>query len=80
MELAKLTGDAFQNDEQGKEDFQFGRDQLYFALRTEKGDFAIGLNDVLSCLHVAEELNELPKIDQKWWHEVSLLYQTGKIE
>lgn len=65
MVRAQLTGAAFQNDSV-KEGFHVLSDQMYFVLEAGEETFCLGLKDILACIQVAEEQNELPKLPPGW--------------
>lgn len=76
--IAKLTGRAAQDDETFKAEGGFvpKRDQFYFELQQSKDGttFLIGLEDILKCLRLMEEIGELPEIGGKWWSQINSLY------
>ena len=67
MEKVVLTGEAFQDDNPKNIDFIPERDQLYFVMQKGDDKFAMGMQDVLRCLFVAEYLGEVPEIPTSWW-------------
>jgi len=73
MEIAKVTGEAVQN-EINDGNFVVERDQLYFALKSDSGEYLLGLSDILRCLKVAEKIGELPELPKGWWTSVRILY------
>lgn len=74
--IAILTGTAIQDDESYKSDGGFipERDQYYFELKQNDNTFMIGFKDMLKCLKLLENMNEIPKIDGKWWGKIASLY------
>ena len=68
MEKAKLTVDAFENNNAEL------KDTLYFLLKDSVHEFTIGLSDILNCLKFAEEKGEIPELPRTWWREISCLY------
>lgn len=74
--IANLTGIAIQDDESYKYEGGFlpERDQFYFEMKQGENTFLIGFKDMLICLKLLEEMNEIPKIDGKWWGQIATLY------
>lgn len=66
---ALLTGIAVQDDETFKSEGGFvpERDQYYFQMKQGNDLFMIGFKDLLICLKLLENMNEIPKIGNKWW-------------
>ncbi len=77
INVARLTGEAFQDDETFKLEgggFVPDRDQLYFMLQQGDARFALGLKDILMCLSVAKKMGEIPSLPAKWWQQMISLY------
>lgn len=74
--VASLTGTAVQDDEIFKSEGGFvpERDQYYFEMKQGDNIFLVGLKDMLICMRLLEEMKEIPKIDGKWWGQMSSLY------
>lgn len=75
-EIASLTGRAFQDDETFKSEGGFvpERDQYYFEMQQGDNVFLVGFKDIILCLKVLEKMNEIPKINEKWWQQMATLY------
>ena len=73
---ALLTGIAVQDDETFKSEGGFvpERDQYYFQMKQGNNLFMIGFKDLLICLKLLENMNEIPKIGNKWWLQMAELY------
>lgn len=74
--IATLTGKAFQDDETYKYEGGFipERDQLYFEFKQGDNTFLLGFTDILICLKLLEQLDEIPKIPAIWWSQSERLY------
>lgn len=74
--IGMFTGLAIQDDETFKTEGGFvpERDQYYFEVKQGKDTIFIGVKDLLECLKLLEELEEIPKIDEKWWLQMAGLY------
>ena len=74
--IAMLTGNAIQDDETFKYEGGFipERDQLYIELKQGENTFLIGFTDILLCLKLLEQLDEIPKIPSIWWQQAQSLY------
>ena len=65
---ATVTGDVFQDFDTEDEDY------LYFLLKDETGEFAIGLSYIIQCLKFAGEQGEIPKFPDDWWCTIAELF------
>lgn len=76
IEIAMLTGTAVQDNEtfQSEGGFVPERDQYYFQMQQGRNTFLVGLKDMLLCLKLLEKMEEIPKIDHKWWLQMATLY------
>jgi hypothetical protein len=74
--IAKLTGTAVQDDETFKAEGGFvpERDQYYFQMKKGDNTFLVGFKDLLTCLKLLEKMEEIPKVDEKWWLQMAGLY------
>lgn len=74
--IASLTGKAIQDDETFKAEGGFvpERDQYYFEMRQGDHTFLLGFKDMLTCLRLLEEMEEIPRIGEKWWQQIFSLY------
>lgn len=74
--IAKLTGTAVQDDETFKAEGGFvpERDQFYFEMKQGDNTFLVGFKDLLTCLKLLEKMEEIPKVDEKWWLQMAGLY------
>lgn len=68
------TGDVYQDKITG-EDYNPAENQLYFIMRDQVHEFAIGVAALLSCLRFAELNHELPDIPEYWWTAVKERYE-----
>lgn len=50
------------------------RDQYYFELKQDDRIFLLGFKDILTCVKLLEEMEEIPRIDTKWWQQMASLY------
>ena len=67
-EIAEMTGEVTEDIASEIEEY------IWFDMKDNVHDFKIGLSDVLSALKFAEEQGFVPKIDEKWWCKLRLLY------
>jgi len=74
--IAKITGKAVQDDETFKIEGGFlpERDQYYFELKQDDRIFLLGFKDILTCVKLLEEMEEIPRIDNRWWQQIASLY------
>lgn len=74
--IATLTGKAIQDDETFKSEggFVSERDQFYFEMKQGDNVFLVGFKDLLISLKLMEQMQEIPKISDKWWSQIATLY------
>lgn len=74
--IATLTGKAIQDDETFKSEGGFvpERDQFYFEMKQGDNVFLVGFKDLLISLKLMEQMQEIPKISDKWWSQIATLY------
>ena len=74
--IAILTGEAIKDDEtfQSEGGFLPERDQYYFKMKQGENIFLVGFKDLLISLRLLEQMEEIPKIGEKWWLQMSTLY------
>lgn len=74
--IAILTGEAIKDDETFKSEGGFipERDQYYFKMKQGENIFLIGFKDLLISLRLLEQMEEIPKIGEKWWLQMATLY------
>ncbi len=74
--IAKITGNAIQDDETFKAEGGFvpERDQFYFEMKVGDDLFLVGFKDLLICLKLLENIGEIPPINYKWWLQMATLY------
>ena len=74
--IARITGKAVQDDETFKIEGGFlpERDQYYFELKQDDRIFLLGFKDILTCVKLLEEMEEIPRIDNRWWQQIASLY------
>lgn len=74
--IAKITGNAIQDDETFKTEGGFvpERDQFYFEMKRGDDLFLVGFKDLLICLKLLENMEEIPPINYKWWLQMATLY------
>lgn len=74
--IAKITGNAIQDDETFKTEGGFvpERDQFYFEMKRGDDLFLVGFKDLLICLKLLENMEEIPPINYKWWIQMATLY------
>ena len=74
--IAVLTGEAVKDDETFKTEGGFipERDQYYFKMKQGENVFLVGFKDLLISLRLLEEMEEIPKIGEKWWLQMATLY------
>ena len=50
------------------------RDQFYFEMKQGNNVFFVGFKDLLICLKLMEQMQEIPPISDKWWSQIVSLY------
>ena len=67
--IATLTGKAVQDDETFKSEGGFvpERDQFYFEMKQGNNVFFVGFKDLLICLKLMEQMQEIPPISIPIW-------------
>lgn len=73
---ALLTGIAVQDEETFKSEGGFVPERYQYYFQMKQGDdlFMIGFKDLLICLKLLENMNEIPEIGNKWWLQMAALY------
>lgn len=45
-----------------------------FLMQDNNGKFTLGLQTILECLAIAQEVNAIPEIPSEWWNRINNRY------
>lgn len=79
--FSKFTNEVFQNA-MTDEDLEFNakKHQPYFEFEGKNEKFLIGLDDIMTCVAIAEKADMIPAINRNFWHTIKERYGVANYE
>lgn len=73
--MSKFNNEVFQNKMTDKDlDFDTKKHQPYFEFESKNEKVLIGLDDIMTCVAIAEKTEMIPTIDRNFWNVIEERY------